>query len=68
MARVIKNINIPELVVKSYDTEDVVAFLTEKFKKYNSGENRNEELAMYIAILDELNKKLGGGNNIKVIM
>lgn len=57
-----KEVNIPELVIKNHDTKEVVAFVTARLKKYNSGESQSAELGMYIDILDALNKKLGGGS------
>ncbi len=58
-----KEINIPTLIVNNFETKDVVAFLTTKFKQYNLRDGKeleDPELAIYISILEALNKKLGG--------
>lgn len=66
----IRQINIADLVVERYDPEEVVAFLTAKLKTYN---NRNgaefvdRELAMYVDILDALNRKMGGGQGAIIL-
>ena len=68
MTKALKTINIAELVVESYDTEDVVAFLCERLKRYNTGDKQDAELGLYVSILSELNDKLGGSKSIKVIV
>lgn len=58
-----REISIPTLIVNNFDTKDVVAFLTAKFKQYNGRcgkEGEDQELAIYISILEALSKKLGG--------
>lgn len=65
-----KEINIPTLIVNNFETKDVVAFLTTKFKQYNlrgGKEMEDPELAIYISILDALNKKLGGASGSIVL-
>lgn len=60
-----REVSIPTIIVENFDTKDVVAFLTDKFKQYNlrgGKEFEDRELAIYISILDALNKKLGGAS------
>lgn len=65
-----KEISIPTLIVNNFETKDVVAFLTTKFKQYNlrgGKELEDKELAIYISILEALNKKLGGASGSIVL-
>lgn len=65
-----KEISIPTLIVNNFETKDVVAFLATKFKQYNlrnGKEYEDPELAIYISILDALNKKLGGASGSIVL-
>lgn len=65
-----KEINLPELIAERYETKDIVAFLLTKLKNYNNrsgAEYADQELAIYISIMDALNKKLGGGNGPTIL-
>lgn len=63
-----REISIPTLIVENFRTEEVVAFLTDKFKKYNHrGEASDPELEIWIQVLDALNKKLNGGSKSNVL-
>ena len=56
-----REISIPTLIVENFRTEEVVAFLTDKFKKYNHRDDYPDpELELWISVLDGLNKKLNG--------
>lgn len=58
MERSLKNIDIASTIVENYDTESIVVFLSQKLQRYNSGEGKDEELAIYIDILRKLAEKL----------
>ena len=65
-----KDINLPELIAERYEPKDIVAFLLIKLKSYNNrdgAEYADRELAIYISILEALNKKLGGGNGPTIL-
>lgn len=63
-----REISIPTLIVENFRTEEVVAFLTDKFKKYNNRYNcPDPELELWIQILDQLNRKLNGGSKSNVL-
>lgn len=63
-----REISIPTLIVENFRTEEVVAFLTDKFKKYNHREDRSDpELELWISVLDGLNKKLNGASKSNVL-
>lgn len=55
-------INIPQLVVKSHEPKDVVAFVAIKLEQYNRRAGKDledRELALYIDILYAAAEKLG---------
>ena len=63
-----REISIPTLIVENFRTEEVVAFLTDKFKKYNHrDEHPDPELELWISVLDGLNKKLNGASKSNVL-
>lgn len=63
-----REISIPTLIVENFRTEEVVAFLTDKFKKYNNRYGAPDpELEIWIQVLDALNRKLNGGSKSNVI-
>ena len=63
-----REISIPTLIVENFRTEEVVAFLTEKFKKYNNRYGTPDpELELWIQVLDSLNRKLNGGSKSNVL-
>ena len=63
-----REISIPTLIVNNFRTEEVVAFLTDKFKKYNNRYGSPDpELDLWIQVLDSLNRKLNGGSKSNVL-
>jgi len=55
-------INIPQLVTKSHEPKDIVAFVATKLEQYNrraGKEFEDKELALYIDILYATAEKLG---------
>ena len=63
-----REISIPTLIVENFRTEEVVAFLTDKFKKYNNRYGSPDpELELWIQVLDSLNRKLNGGSKSNVL-
>lgn len=63
-----REISIPTLIVENFRTEEVVAFLTDKIKKFNHRYNSPDpELEIWVQVLDALNKKLNGGSKSNVI-
>ena len=63
-----REISIPTLIVENFRTEEVVAFLADKIKKYNHrSETPDAELEIWVQVLDALNKKLNGGSKKNVL-
>jgi len=63
-----REISIPTLIVENFRTEEVVAFLTDKIKKYNNRYGHPDpELDIWVGVLDALNRKLSGGSKSNVI-
>lgn len=63
-----REISVPTLIVENFRTEEVVAFLTDKIKKYNNRYGSPDpELELWIQVLDALNRKLNGGSKSNVL-
>ena len=66
----VRQINIPELIVERYEPKEIVAFLATKIKAFNNQngtEYASRELKMYTAILDALNRKMGGAQGTSIL-